>query len=78
MSIGRANVRLIAAAQAPIRPSALPLFIIAGGVLLAGIAGVATALVGETLRRRIITPERLQRALGVPVLVSVPDWSVAG
>ncbi len=73
-----ANVRLIAAAQAPIRPSALPLFIIAGGVLLAGIAGVATALVGETLRRRIITPERLQRALGVPVLVSVPDWSVAG
>ncbi len=72
-----ANVRLIAAAQAPIRPSALPLLVVFGGVLLAGIAGVATALVGETLRRRIITPQRLQRALGLPVLVSVPDWSIA-
>lgn len=72
-----ANVRLIAAAQAPVRPSALPLLVVVGGVLLAGIAAAATALVSEALRRRIITPERLQRALGLPVLVSVPDWSAA-
>ncbi len=72
-----ANVRLIAAAQAPVRPSKLPLLVVMGGTLLAAVAGAATALLGETLRRRIITAERLQRALGLPVLVSVPDWSMA-
>ncbi len=72
-----ANVRLISEARPPIRPNSLLLPLTAAGVLLAAIAGAVTALLSDALRRRFITAERLQRTLGLPVLVSVPDFSAA-
>jgi uncharacterized protein involved in exopolysaccharide biosynthesis len=69
------NVRVIQAALPPDRPTNLRLVVLAAGVLLSLFAGVATALLGHMFRRGYISPETLERRLGVPVLASIPDLS---
>jgi len=69
------NVRVIQAAQPPDRPTNLRLVVLAAGVLLSLFAGVTTGLLGHLFRRGYISPETLERRLGVPVLASIPDLS---
>lgn len=61
----------------PALPPAMPeptrrLLLLAGGVL-GVLTGLATMLFGHALRRTWLLPEALERDLGVPVLVSVPE-----
>ena len=67
------NVRVIQPAVAPDKPTNLRLVVLAAGVLLSVVAGVMTAVLGNMFRRGYISPETLERRLGVPVLASVPD-----
>ncbi len=67
-----ANVRIVQPADVPIAPARIRLTIVAAGVLLGLLAGVATAVASEVFRVGYIVPETLARSLGVPVLACVP------
>jgi capsular polysaccharide biosynthesis protein len=65
------NVRVIETASAPLKPAPIRLVIVAAGLMLAVIVALLTAFLSEFLRRGYISAERLERDLGIPVLVSV-------
>ena len=68
-----ANVRVIEAAQPPIRPKSLALLIVVAGVMMSCLVAAAVAALSEHSRRGYLSPEKLERSLGIPVLVSVPE-----
>lgn len=65
------NVRVIEAAEPPLKPAPIRLVILAGGLILSVVAALLTAFLSDFLRRSYISPEQLERNLGIPVLVSV-------
>lgn len=67
------SVRIIQPARPPARPGPLRLLLLAGAVPLALLAGAATALIRAAGRRSVLTPERLERILGLPVLATLPE-----
>jgi uncharacterized protein involved in exopolysaccharide biosynthesis len=71
------NVRVIEPASAPLKPAPIRLVILAAGLMLAIIVALMTAFFSEFLRRSYISAERLERDLGIPVLVSVSASSSA-
>jgi uncharacterized protein involved in exopolysaccharide biosynthesis len=68
-----ANVRVIEAAQPPIRPKSLTLLIVFAGAMMSCLVALAVAALSEHSRRGYLSPEKLERSLGIPVLVSVPE-----
>lgn len=67
-----ASVRLIDSATPPVEAGNLRLVIFAAGILLAPFAGVLAAVLADVLRHGFISAEKLERALGLPVLAVVP------
>ncbi|HVJ42140.1 MAG TPA: Wzz/FepE/Etk N-terminal domain-containing protein [Dongiaceae bacterium] len=65
------NVRVIEAAEPPLKPAPIRLVILAGGLILSLIVGFLTAFLSDFLRRSYISSERLEKSLGIPVLVTV-------
>lgn len=73
-----ANVRQIEPAVTPLNPSSLTIPLVAGGIVVGLILSVIVALVSEARRPGIISPEKLERTLGLKVLVSVPETPFIG
>ena len=68
------DAQLIAAAVAPNKPISRGLALMLGLVLAAGVlAGVFVALVRDKLSTLINTPQDVERALGLPVLSTIPE-----
>ncbi|WP_395665041.1 GumC family protein [Methylocella sp.] len=67
-----ASVRVIEPASPPVAADARRLVILAAGVLLAIFAGVLAAVLAEVFRRGFVSPDTLERALGLPVLATIP------
>lgn len=68
-----ANVRVIQDAEAPMKSTGIRKMIVIVGFVLALVAGAIVAVVSEFNRRGFLSPEKLERTLGIPVLVSIPD-----
>jgi capsular polysaccharide biosynthesis protein len=47
--------------------------VLAAGVMLSIFMGALVAVLSNLLRRGYISPETLERRLGIPVLASIPD-----
>ncbi len=73
-----ANVRQIEPAVTPQNPSSLTIPLIGGGIAVGLILSILVALISEARRPGIISPEKLERALGLKVLVSVPETPFIG
>jgi uncharacterized protein involved in exopolysaccharide biosynthesis len=67
------NVRVIEPATPPLSRPHLRAAILVGGVLLSLLAGMITAIFCEVFRRGFIVAEKLERSLGLPVLVVIPE-----
>jgi uncharacterized protein involved in exopolysaccharide biosynthesis len=74
-----ANVRELQPPRVPMQPhSVRPLIMLLGG-FLAFCASLAVAFLSDLMRQGFMTPDQLERALGVPVLAAVPlSRSLAG
>lgn len=70
-----ANVRPIAPAIPPLSPQALWPVILGAGLILGLTMGAVTAVVSDARRQSFISPEKLERTLGLTVLVSIPEQS---
>ena len=78
------NVRVIQPAGPPLQSNSIRVVILAGGIIMSLIVALLTAFLSDIFRRGFISPERLERSLGVRVLASVsatpalkPIWSLA-
>jgi uncharacterized protein involved in exopolysaccharide biosynthesis len=69
------TVRVIQYAEVPDRPTNLLELVVGAGVLASLAVGAAVALLSHLFRRGYLSPEALERRLGVPVLASIPDLS---
>ena len=67
------NVRVIQPARVPLRPHRLTLPILAAGVVFSLLAGVGTAILSEATRPGVLSPEQVERRLGLPVLACIPE-----
>jgi len=67
------NVRVIQPACVPLLPHRLTLPILAAGGVFSLLAGVATAILSEATRRGVLSPEQVERRLGLPVLACIPE-----
>lgn len=67
-----ASVRVIDPATPPLDAGNQRLVIFAAGVLLSLFAGALAAVLADVFRRGFISPDKLERALGLPVLAVVP------
>ncbi len=67
------NVRVIQPARVPLRPHSLMLPILAAGAVFSVLAGVGTAVLCEATRQGFLSPEQVERRLGLPVLACVPE-----
>lgn len=72
-----ANIRIIERATPPTEGRNLQPLIILGGIFFGILAALFVGLVREFSRATMVTPESVERALGLPVLVSVPVRSRA-
>lgn len=72
-----ASVRVIEPASPPVDSGNLRLVILAAGALLTLFSGVLAAVLSALFRRGFITPEALERSLGLPVLAAVPTLAQA-
>lgn len=68
----KANIRLIAPAQPPVEKKNLQPVIIGLGIVLSLTCALAVAFLSELLRSTFLTPDKLERATGLPVLVAFP------
>jgi len=73
-----ANVRVIEPARPPARPAATRPAILAAGVLLSLLTGLMVAVLSDRFRKTFLSPERVERELGVPVLAAVADGGRRG
>lgn len=67
-----ANVRIIASAEPPSEGRNLRLPILAASIFVGFLSALATAFVTAQMRQTFLTPEDTERALGLPVLLTVP------
>jgi uncharacterized protein involved in exopolysaccharide biosynthesis len=67
------NVRVIQPAEAPDKPTKTRLIVLAAGVMLSLFIGALVAVLSNLFRRGYISPETLERRVGIPVLASIPD-----
>jgi uncharacterized protein involved in exopolysaccharide biosynthesis len=65
------NVRVIQPAGPPLKSNSIRLVILAGGAIMSLVIALLTAFLSDVFRRGFISPERLERNLGVRVLGSV-------
>ena len=65
------NVRVIQPAGPPLRSNSIRMVILAGGLIMSLVVALLTAFLSDVFRRGFISPERLERNLGVRVLGSV-------
>jgi hypothetical protein len=70
-----AVVRVIQFAEVPASPTNLRELVIGAGALASLVMGITVALLSHLFRRGYLSPEALERRLGVPVLASIPDLS---
>lgn len=68
-----ANVRPIAPALPPLSPEAVWPFILVAGIILGVTFGVIAGIVSDARRPSFISAEKLERTLGLTVLVSIPE-----
>lgn len=68
-----ASVRVIQPAEVPLQQTTLRLLILAGGLVVTVMIGVTVAVLSSLFRRGFISAEALERSLGLPVLISIPD-----
>lgn len=68
-----ANIRVIQPAEAPTKSTGVRKLIVIVGFVLALVSGAFIAISSEFNRRGFLSPEKLERSLGLPVLVSIPD-----
>ncbi len=73
-----ANIRIIAAAEPPTTGKSLRLPIVAASIFLGLLSALATAFVVAQMRQTYLTPDDVERSLGLPVLLVVPLRHVAG
>ncbi len=73
-----ANIRIIERATPPTEGRNLQPLIILGGIFFGLFAALLVGLAREFSRATMVTPEGVERALGLPVLVSVPHREPAG
>jgi hypothetical protein len=69
------SVRVIQYAEVPDRPTNLRELVVGAGALASLAMGITVALLSHLFRRGYLSPEALERRLGVPVLASIPDLS---
>lgn len=67
------NVRVIQPARVPLRPHRLTLPILAAGAVFSLLAGVAAAVLSDVTRPGVLSPEQVERRLGLPVLACIPE-----
>jgi uncharacterized protein involved in exopolysaccharide biosynthesis len=65
------NVRVIQPAGPPMKSNSIRLVILAGGAIMSLVVALLTAFLSDVFRRGFISPERLERSLGIRVLGSV-------
>jgi capsular polysaccharide biosynthesis protein len=68
-----ANIRPIEPAVPPLSPTNLTIPLLGAGLFVGIIFSIVVALISEARRPGIISPEKLERTLGLTVLVSVPE-----
>lgn len=68
-----ANVRVIQPAEVPLSPRSATRLILLSGILVSLLVGLLVALFADFLRRGFISPEKLERTLGVPVLATLSE-----
>ena len=66
------NVSIAEAASVPPQPTLPTSWIVLGGLMLAGLAGVGSAYAADRMDPSVRTPEELEAVLDVPVLASFP------
>lgn len=66
------NVSVVQKALPPIEKKNLQMIILAIGLVLSGCFALAVAFLSELLRGTYVSPEKVQRSLGLPVLASIP------
>lgn len=71
-----ANVRAISPALPPLQPINLTPLVLAGGLVLSLLLGTVVALLSEGRRAGFLSAEKLERSLGLTVLVAIPDRAV--
>ncbi|MGI4978399.1 MAG: hypothetical protein ACRYG6_15785 [Janthinobacterium lividum] len=67
------NVRVIQPARVPLRPHRLTLPILAAGLVFSLLAGAAAAVLSDATRPGFLSPEQVERRLGLPVLACIPE-----
>ena len=67
------NVRVIQPARVPLRPHRLTLPILAAGAVFSLLAGVGAAVLSDATRPGVLSPEQVERRLGLPVLACIPE-----
>jgi uncharacterized protein involved in exopolysaccharide biosynthesis len=70
------NVSIVQKALPPVEKKNLQILILAIGFVLSACIALLVAFLSELLRGTYISPEKLQRSLGLPVLASIPHRDV--
>ena len=73
----QASVRVLQPATVPIKPRPTRKLVVLGGAMFALLSGMGTVLLLNLARRSYLTPDELERDLGVAVLACVPERSAA-
>lgn len=68
-----ANVHMLQPADVPIKSTGVRKALVLGGLVLSLLVGIVVAVFSEYSRRGYLSPESVERSLGLPVLVSIPD-----
>lgn len=68
-----ANVRPIAPALPPLSPEAIWPFILAAGLIVGLTLGAITGVVSDARRQSFVSAEKVERTLGLTVLVAIPE-----
>lgn len=70
------NVSIVQKALPPVEKKNLQIVILAIGFVLSACIALLVAFLSELLRGTYVSPEKLQRSLGLPVLASIPHRDV--
>ena len=73
----QASVRVLQPATVPIKPRPTRKLVVLGGAVFALLSGAGMVLLSNLARRSYLTPDELERDLGIAVLACVPERSAA-
>ena len=68
----KTNVSVVQTARPPVEKRDLQPIILAVGIVLSTAIALSVAFISELLRGTFLSPEKMQRSLGIPVLASIP------